>query len=102
MSDEPIVWRYTPRQPGDFLPGLPRRDLTARDLDRARARVAPAVLRDATVRAADGRALYTPIDGFPDETPAGETPAPDETTVGSKRRRDRLAESTETTKDNEA
>ena len=34
MSDDPVIYRYTPTHAGMFLRGIPPRDLTQSDVDR--------------------------------------------------------------------
>ena len=56
MADEDeIVLSYTPVNDGDYIAGVPRRDLTARDLQR----IEPVQLHAMTVPGASGKPLYT-------------------------------------------
>ena len=61
MSDqkqsEPIVYRFTPANPGDFLVGVPQRDLTAADV----AALDPVRLHDATAPNGSGQTMYTAV-----------------------------------------
>ena len=54
-DEEEVVLSYTPVNDGDFIAGVPRRDLTARDLQR----IEPVQLHAMTVPGASGKPLYT-------------------------------------------
>jgi hypothetical protein len=60
MSDPKIVFTYHPRE-GEFVVGVPQRDLTQRDVDRAGA----GAMRDAV-----GTGLYRPVKVEDNRTPA--------------------------------
>ena len=53
----PIVFKFTPAKPGDFLQGIPKRDLTASDV----ARLSPLQLYNATVSGPSGKPMYTAV-----------------------------------------
>lgn len=55
--DAPVAFKFTPINPGDFLIGVPRRDLTAADV----AALSPHQLHDATAPRPDGKAMYTAV-----------------------------------------
>jgi hypothetical protein len=61
-TKEPIVYKFTPINPGDHLRDVPQRDLTAADV----LNIGPVQLRDATVPGPSGKAMYTAV------TPADE------------------------------
>ena len=54
-DEEEVVLSYTPVNDGDFIAGVPRRDLTERDLKR----IEPVQLHAMTVPGASGKPLYT-------------------------------------------
>lgn len=56
-ADAPVAFTFTPIKPGDFLIGVPRRDLTAADV----AVLSPQQLHDATAPRPDGTAMYTAV-----------------------------------------
>lgn len=56
-TDAPIVLRFAPRTDGEFMYGVPARDLTQADVDR----LDPWALANATSAGPDGRALYVPV-----------------------------------------
>lgn len=53
-TDE-VVLTYTPANPGDYIAGVPARDLTERDVRR----IEPGQLHAMTVPGAAGTAMYT-------------------------------------------
>lgn len=53
-KQEPIVLAFKPRTPGEFLHGVPARDLTQADVDA----LDPWALANATAEGPDGTALY--------------------------------------------
>jgi hypothetical protein len=57
MADEQdeVVLKYTPVNDGDYILGVPARDLTERDMRR----IEPVHLHQMTVPGASGKALYT-------------------------------------------
>lgn len=54
---EPVVLLFKPRTEGEFLYGVPARDLTQSDVDR----LDPFALLNATAPGPDGEALYQPV-----------------------------------------
>jgi hypothetical protein len=66
-TGEPIVYKFTPINPGDFLRNVPQRDLTAADL----AALSPIELHDATAPGPTGKAMYTAVDAPKEAEKAG-------------------------------
>jgi hypothetical protein len=65
MTEPGIILKFTPANPGDFLQGVPQRDLTAEDV----ARLEPPQLRNLTAIGPSGKPIYSP--------PKAEKPTPD-------------------------
>lgn len=55
---EPIVFKFTPVNPGDHLRDVPQRDLTAADV----ANLSPLTLHAATAPGPSGKPMYTIVD----------------------------------------
>jgi hypothetical protein len=56
MAEPEIILKFTPANPGDFLQGVPQRDLTAEDV----ARLEPPQLRNLTAPGPSGKPIYSP------------------------------------------
>lgn len=57
MSKPAVVYKFTPANEGDFLQGIPQRDLTEADV----ANLAPLQLFHATVAGPSGKPMYTAV-----------------------------------------
>jgi hypothetical protein len=54
---DPVAFKFTPINPGDFISGVPQRDLTAEDV----ANLGPLELHAATAPGPTGKAMYTAV-----------------------------------------
>jgi len=69
MAESPVVYTFTPAKPGDFLQGVPQRDLTEEDV----ANLDPLNLFNATVAGPSGTPMYTAVKAPKDQKTAKDT-----------------------------